>query len=539
MLLTKRVLFGLILKARIKMKKLNVLLAIILVLTMLVSLAACGDGGTSTDSSTPEAGGDNDDSSGAPASEPANDGDSYRIVFAHLGTEQEDHAKVIAAINELTLSELNMTFETIAMAFGEYQEKLNLMLAGGDPLDILPVYYTQASSYISAGQIVNLADYIYDYGQDILRLVGEDIATSGAINGFIFGVPSQKESASKAGIVMRADIVEACGIDASTISTYADVTRVFEIVSEQYPTMDMIAGTTFLEKIEVCDPLFDFFGVLMDDGQDTTVVNYFETDWYRSRIEIVSDWYQRGFVKLDSATSTESVANLMKAGNLFSFISAIKPGYEIQAKAQTTYDVATAYIGRDDGTEVNNLWTNAINFFNWGIARNTSDPVKAMQFLNFAYSSPEFNNLMNFGIEGEHYVFVDGSDKVIDYPEGVDDATSTYHLNLGWHLPNQFIGHIWNGLPEDVWDQYMAFNDSATKSKAFGFIYDSSSVSTELTALSNVNTQFRASLETGTAGANWEQTLAEFNDKLYAAGLQTVMDLKQEQLDAWLAEQGN
>ncbi|WP_369523751.1 DUF3502 domain-containing protein [Neglectibacter timonensis] len=30
--------------------------------------------------------------------------------------------------------------------------------------------------------------------------------------------------------------------------------------------------------------------------------------------------------------------------------------------------------------------------------------------------------------------------------------------------------------------------------------------------------------------------MKEFNDALYAAGLQTVMDEKQRQLDAWLAE---
>lgn len=34
-----------------------------------------------------------------------------------------------------------------------------------------------------------------------------------------------------------------------------------------------------------------------------------------------------------------------------------------------------------------------------------------------------------------------------------------------------------------------------------------------------------------------DSTLKAFNDELYAAGLQKVMDTKQEQLDAWLAEQ--
>lgn len=35
-----------------------------------------------------------------------------------------------------------------------------------------------------------------------------------------------------------------------------------------------------------------------------------------------------------------------------------------------------------------------------------------------------------------------------------------------------------------------------------------------------------------------DSTLEAFNQALYDAGLQQVMDAKQEQLDAWLAEQG-
>ncbi|MFQ9465943.1 MAG: DUF3502 domain-containing protein [Gallintestinimicrobium sp.] len=34
-----------------------------------------------------------------------------------------------------------------------------------------------------------------------------------------------------------------------------------------------------------------------------------------------------------------------------------------------------------------------------------------------------------------------------------------------------------------------------------------------------------------------DQTLEELNKRLYAAGLQKLMDAKQEQLDAWIAQQ--
>jgi len=514
------------------------LLAVLMVLSV---FAACDNGGgtSSGTESTPAVSSGTESSSAEEVESSGTDvgssDETYNITMAYIGSEQPNQEKVFQGINDLMLEDINMTFETIMMGWGEYQDKLNLMLSGGDKLDILPVYFQYANSYINAGQIVDLNDYIYDYGKDILELMTEEVATSGAVNGFVYGIPSNKESASLAGIVMRKDIVDELEIDVDSISTYDDLAPIFEKVKAAHPEMDVINGTNLVDQILTWDKLIDSFGVLLNDGQDTEVVNWFETDEYNSRVKRINEWYKAGYIKLDAATTTETSSNLVKAGSLFSYISTIKPGFLVQENAVCGREMVTTYLGDDDGNPLNDLMSNAINFFNWGIAQQSEDKVKAAQFLNYAYTSPEWNNLMNFGLEGEDYVRVEGSDTVIDYPEG-KDSSSTYHLNMGWMLPNQYIGYVWNGQPEDVWQQYQDFNNEATKSKALGFMYDASSVATEITALNSVLSEYQKPLETGSV-SDVEATLKEFNDKLYAAGLQKIMDLKQEQLDAWLAQQ--
>jgi putative aldouronate transport system substrate-binding protein len=59
-------------------------------------------------------------------------------------------------------------------------------------------------------------------------------------------------------------------------------------------------------------------------------------------------------------------------------------------------------------------------------------------------------------------------------------------------------------------------------------------VANEIAALSGVQAEYVTALETGSV-SNPERTLRELNEKLYAAGLQKVIDLKQRQLDAWRA----
>ena len=108
-------------------------------------------------------------------------------------------------------------------------------------------------------------------------------------------------------------------------------------------------------------------------------------------------------------------------------------------------------------------------------------------------------------------------------------------------MGNQFISYVWNdgSKTPDYWSKLADHNTWADYSPAYGFMWDSSAYTTQLTALKNALDTYRPALETGSVGVDGvDATLKQLNDALYAAGLQEVMDAKQEQLDAWLAENG-
>ena len=106
-------------------------------------------------------------------------------------------------------------------------------------------------------------------------------------------------------------------------------------------------------------------------------------------------------------------------------------------------------------------------------------------------------------------------------------------------MGNQMISYVWSdgSKSADYWDKLKAHNAWGDVSPTFGFNWDSTEHSTELTALSNTLNNYRAALETGSVGsAKVEETLDSLNKALYDAGLQDVMDEKQAQLDKWLEE---
>ena len=123
---------------------------------------------------------------------------------------------------------------------------------------------------------------------------------------------------------------------------------------------------------------------------------------------------------------------------------------------------------------------------------------------------------------------------MIDYPEGKDAAGIGYTV-VSWSCPNQQITPVRVGDPLDLWDQLGQFNDEAYPSKALGFVWDNSKVLNEITACQNVKSKYANGLELGALDP--DEALPKFIEELKAAGIDTIIEEKQAQLDAWLSKQ--
>lgn len=532
------------------MKKiLSMLLIIAIAVSMLVG---CGNSsGESTGGSG--SGNDTDSTSG----DESNGESPYHLTFAYIEFYQQDAAARTAvqdAMNEKLIPELNIEVELLPLEFAEYESTIQLMLSGGDALDVFPIYYPYAASWINMGGVHDMNEFMDSKeGQAIIEALGEENAYVGTMNSVLYGFPANKESVELGGLCMRADICDELGITEEYgleknkdeyDGTYYDWTvaeDIFAKVKEAYPNMTPLylynTNSSDVKRYAFFDELVDGFGVLdlESDPTSTTVVNKFETDAYRKTVTMLADWFDKGYIYKDAQTDTQGTAVMMQAGNTFSYPSAIKPGFLVEAGAANGTECYAMYFGNQ---EKGGMTTTHISFFNTGIASNSADPEMAFKFISALYTDPELMNLWQNGIEDVHYQVLD--DGTAYFVDGEDPANFAYHQNSGWFMGNQFISYVWNdgSKSADYWEKLQAHNDWALYSPAFGFMWDSSNHSTQITALSNALQTYRAALETGSVGsANLESTLKSLNDALIAAGLEDVMDAKQTQLDEWLATQ--
>jgi len=539
-----------------KKKLLSMLLVGVMAISLLAGCSGNDTGGSSGGVSDSAAGSSQELSEDeSVVSSKYSEENPYKLTFAFIEfAEQDDAARqeVQDAINAKLIPQLHIEVELLPLQYAEYDTTIQLMLSGGDTLDVMSIYYPNAASWINMGGVYDMSEFMDSpEGQAIVDAIGKENAYVGNMNGVLYGFPASKESVELGGLCMRADICDELGIAEEyglelnkdeydgTYYDWSVAEEIFTKVKEAYPGMTpmYLSQTADMKRFCFFDEMVDGFGVLdwEADHDSLTIVNKYETESYKTAVTRLADWYDKGYIYKDAQIDTQGASVMMKAGNTFSYTSAIKPGFLVEAKASNGMDCYAMYFGnyKEGGISTTN-----VSFFNTGIATNSQDPEMAFKFISTLYSDPELMNLWQNGIEGVHYQVLD--DGTAYFVDGEDSTNFTYHQNTGWYMGNQFISYVWNdgSKTADYWNKLATHNDWAYYSGAFGFMWDSSEYATEITALKNALENYRAAIETGSVGSgNLEKTLQQLNDALYAAGLQDVMDAKQQQLDEWLSTQ--
>ena len=143
-----------------------------------------------------------------------------------------------------------------------------------------------------------------------------------------------------------------------------------------------------------------------------------------------------------------------------------------------------------------------------------------------------------YGLEGVHYEKVDDTHITTLEYDSTQGGVDTSYAAMKWIMGNTFNAYLNQGCSERENELAMEINESAdnTISDIMGFRIDISAVETQLSQISAVKAEYSSALAYGVMGVDgWEAYFDEFVQKIETAGLQTVLDEFQSQLDAFYA----
>lgn len=539
--------------------KLKKLAAYVLTMAMAMTcLGGCGNAegsGSAGNQNTSEASGNtgnngetDGNSDAAGSNNAAADGDIEEIILAYpiMGNVTKNAAQEVEdQINAISEAQIGVHVTLKPIEVGSYSQQLNLMITSNEDLDILVTYPSGSSAFssmCSQNQLMALNDLVEEYGQDIQANLG-DLLDATKMNGNIYALTTYFNKAASTLVAMRTDILEKHGLleQAQQVTCMQDLEAIYDVIVAEEPTMSAVSagmgGSIFspayvdmgatTEEAVIYDALGDNnYLVAVDYSSDTpTVYNHYASESYANACKLTREWYEKGYIYKDSATTTDDADTLMKSGVIFSMI--YKGGVDsADAKRTTTgYDLTVIELNPIP------ISTGSCTVFTWGIPTTSKNPEAAMKFLNLMYSDSEINNLLAWGVEGVHYQVLE--DGTASYLEGQDVTSCQYHT-VDFLYGDNFSILPWEGTSPDMRQQQLDAMNAAETSPYLGFTLDTTSLQNEITATTNVIEEYKAALESGTIDPETE--LPKFIEKLNASGAQTIIDEAQRQLDEWLAE---
>jgi putative aldouronate transport system substrate-binding protein len=472
---------------------------------------------------------------------PSADGEIVDVKYSYGSRGiPRDLQEVQDAINEILNKDLGVNLILDPIDFAAFNDRMQLQLAAGEPCDIIftAPWINSYTNNVANGSLLPLDDLLKKEAPGLWASMPETTWNAARINGKIYGAINQQIFVTPWGVHVRKDLLDKYNFSLDSVTKWEDMEPFLQAVKEGegitpvYADDGNIGSSLFLSQYYGYDALDDgigFIGIKADD-ETLTVVNLVDTPEYREAANLSKKWVDAGYFPSTLSAVDEATASF-RAGLFAMGYHNEKPGVDAEWKQQYGWDFESKIL-----TDPMILNTAGATATMNGICATSQHPVEAMRVLEQLNTDPVVYNLLSHGIEGKHWVWVDDSRKLIDYPEGIDASTSGYDPNTDWMFGNQFNAYYRSPAQVGAWEATKKMNDEGYPSKAMGFVVDRTPIQTEVAQTTAVLKEFGRPITYG--WVSYDEAAPDLLKRLNDAGAQKIIDEVQRQLNDWKAAQG-
>ena len=339
-------------------------------------------------------------------------------------------------------------------------------------------------------------------------------------------------SGAQDNFAVRNDLLNAVGWDYTDIHSYEDLMEAIAAVKEKYPNLAVVNDIYFLYN--ALNSTYAKDGAILKDGSPTsltaineaddssTVINWFESEYFANMCRILEDWFDRGYITVEYLTeygSSGGPAMQWETGNCLLAWGDPADLYDHELVSVEGADVR--YLKINDHDQI------LVKDYDWSWAVSAADQENVenwMRFFDWMYASEENYLFCMYGVEGKDWKYAeDGS------IERLTQESFFYEWMCGTMLYKEFS----DKYDADEVQAYLDFDNNAIYSKKTGFVFDVTPVQTEnalLTAIIQEKVQ-----PIGFGLGSYDEDFPEVLEELKAAGLDKYIEEYQKQFSEFMA----
>lgn len=476
------------------------------------------------------------------------------LIFYINVPQAPEQERIMKKANKIIEKELGVTLNLVMFDSTMYTEKIKLMSMSGEPWDLCFVsnenhFYENVQN----GLYADLTELLPRLAPETYRRIPENLWKSVTINNKIYASVNYQQwgASSRNGFRFRADIAEEVGFDwrslkgRSTIEILKATGGFLGEALERHP--DMIGWETSATKSFFADmPLYwdmEEIGEIDIPGwirytEPETVINQFETEEFKEYCEIMRDWQKKGYIRKDGATVQDIAADRKDA----KIIAEVTTGWPdlidypnntaINKMSMCKKEVAPAVAISNTRT----IFTAGAGIRAAVAVNAKSEQIeKAVELIELLNTNDELYLLLTEGEEGIDYKY--------DEEGNVWRIEGKYNLNynewqIGQSYSPEFTRTLYDkneyGEMRKETQQIVFDADRTTEiSPLMGFVFDPSEMLVEIANCSAIIDEIIPVLSSGSADP--DSLLPEFLRRLEEAGVNRIIEEKQEQLDEFYA----
>lgn len=442
-------------------------------------------------------------------------------------TTGPDDAQVFAEANKIIKQKIDATVNFHIIDPGDYETKMNEIAASGQNYDIAwtsswMFNYTQNA--MNGAFLPITTSMLKNYAPTIYKSVPQEFMASLDVGGKLYAVPNYGLAGNQQGFMVQKRFAKKFHLDIKKIHTLQDMAPFFATIQKKEPGIVPygVSGDLFDSQI------YGYWelpvGLVKMNDPHHKIVPLESTQAAKQYLNLMHSWYEKGYINHDAGTIQNYTQQQETGKYAVTWLWTIQPG-ELASQRQ--------YMGNHDVEFIplTQAYFGGLSSTLEAISDTSKNPERALMLLNLVDSDPQLYNLLNLGLKGKDYTLVAKNVAKLKPNAG-------YNTDKGWVFgaPLRPGAYVLQGDPPNLFQQIIKYNSTLKISEFSNFVFDESSVKTQMANINNVNSQYQQALFSGTVDP--KQGLAQYQQAMEQAGEAKVIQAEQQQLDAYLKKNG-